>query len=127
LRNLHTFAAQKSHKKSNSLSKNQKGLRTPRYQEATQAKKSAKSPRARFIHQMAAVATGFRISETNTWATKVPLPSCKDDETQSRTPMAIHFVINNSQSKGNMTREVVAAFSSLVDRDQALFANALRM
>jgi hypothetical protein len=64
---------------------------------------------------MAAVATGFRIGETNTWATKVPLPSRKDDETQSRTPMAIHFVIDNSQSMGNMTREVIIAFSSLVD------------
>ena len=66
---------------------------------------------------MAPKATAFRIGDTDTWAATI-YPS--QDETtivssSGPSPMAIHFVVDNSGSMGNLTREVTRVFSKLVD------------
>lgn len=47
-----------------------------------------------------------------------PAQSCSDGENvvqEDRTPIAIHFVIDNSGSMGTMTREVRDIFADMVD------------
>lgn len=58
------------------------------------------------------VASTFRIGETDTWVTSVPLDNENRDE---HSPLALHFVIDNSGSMGRMTQEVKSVFSSMVD------------
>jgi uncharacterized protein YegL len=61
-------------------------------------------------------ATIFRLGETTTWLTTIPVSHDAGDEAATpSSPIAIHFVIDNSGSMGGLTREVQMQFAPLVD------------
>lgn len=55
----------------------------------------------------------IRIGGSDTWVASVPLQ--QNDEDINKSPMALHFVLDNSASMGERTNEAKSVFSGLVD------------